>query len=209
MIKIEENLRNRSHFEQAIDFHAVERRKRAEALFSTSQIPTRHAGFKNPVDGPWHDSLMAVTTKLGSGCIYVILGTRGTGKTQLAVSLVRFNSFERLESSLYVKALDVFVALREAYRKDGDSESKIIKHFTKPSLLIIDAMEERGETPFEDRLLNHIIDKRYDNLTDTILITNQTPEAFAQSAGPSIISRIHETGDKIVCDWKSFRSQAR
>lgn len=178
-----------------------------ESLFAASQVPARHSTFEKPLQGPWLDSLVKVGDRLGSGFIYAVLGTRGTGKTQLAVSLVRQNSFERYKSSLYVKALDVFIALREAYRKDGDSESKIIKQFTKPSLLIIDAMEERGDTPFEDRLLNHIIDKRYDNLTDTLLITNQTPEAFATSAGPSIVSRIHETGDKIICDWESYRKR--
>jgi DNA replication protein DnaC len=208
MKKVNESLEKRFRSEPTLDHQAVEKQKTGESLFSASQIPARHAEFKNPSSGPWLASLEKVWGKIGSGCIYAILGQRGAGKTQLAVSLVRLNSFERRKSSLYVKALDIFVALREAYRKDGDSESKIIKHFTKPSLLIIDAMEERGETPFEDRLLNHIIDKRYDNLTDTILITNQTADAFAASAGPSIVSRIHETGDKIICDWKSFRSRS-
>jgi DNA replication protein DnaC len=98
------------------------------------------------------------------------------------------------------------MALREAYRKDGVTEAEVVRRYVEPTLLIIDAMEVRGETAFEDRLLDHIIDKRYDNMSDTLLITNQTAEAFKNSAGPSIVSRIHETGRKIECVWPSFRS---
>lgn len=204
MKKIAENLKNISRFDQEFA-ESIERDRVSKTLFEQSEIPARHAKTETPANGPWSDSFSKVSGSLGSGFIYAVLGTRGTGKTQLAVSLVRQNSYERQKSSLYVKALDIFIALREGFRKDGETESKIIKHFTKPSLLIIDAMEERGETPFEDRLLNHIIDKRYDNLRDTVLISNQTAEAFSASAGPSIVSRIHETGDKIICDWPSFR----
>ncbi len=157
-----------------------------------------------PTEGKWLEVYNTLEKALGTGFIYVLTGNRGTGKTQLGTSLIR-KSCKLVEPALYTKALDIFISLREAYRKDGDSESKIIKYFTSPDLLVIDAMEERGETSFEDRLLNHIIDKRYDSVRDTLLITNQTGEAFAESAGPSIISRIHETGGKIVCDWESFR----
>lgn len=179
---------------------------RQESLWNASGVPLRHSEFVIPTDGDWRKSFDALKGKIGSGFLYVVMGNRGTGKTQLGTALIE-TACGGLKTCLYVKALDVFIALREAYRKDGDAESQVIKRFIAPDLLIIDAMEERGETAFEDRLLNHIIDKRYDNLDDTLLITNQTPDAFVASAGPSIVSRIHETGDKIVCDWTSFRSK--
>lgn len=184
-----------------------ENRERALSLWRASSVPARHAHeFSLPTEGPWLDALLGLKGRLGSGFLCVALGNRGTGKTQIGTCLIRA-ACGNLQSALYVKALDIFIALREGYRKEGDSEKAIISRFVQPEFLVIDAMEERGETPFEDRLLNHIIDKRYDNMADTLLITNQTPEAFAASAGPSIISRIHETGDKIVCDWDSFRKR--
>lgn len=190
----------------------VERAERQEArkadLWRNSGVPARHQDFLQPEgDSEWLQALHRLETVLGSGFLFVAMGTRGTGKTQLGTCLVR-TACNNLRTARYVKALDIFIALREAYRKDGPSESSIVDQFIGPDLLVIDAMEERGETPFENRLLNHIIDRRYDNLDDTLLITNQAIEAFADSVGPSIVSRIHETGDKIVCNWESFRRKA-
>lgn len=176
-------------------------------LWEASCVPARHAGFVLPTEGPWRAAYDRLKVKVGTGFLYVVMGNRGTGKTQLGTAMIGRTCYKHNRKALYVKAIDIFIALREAYRKDGDAESKVINRFVYPDLLVIDAMEERGETAFEDRLLNHIIDKRYDNCDDTLLITNQTPEAFATSAGPSIVSRIHETGDKVVCDWESFRKK--
>jgi DNA replication protein DnaC len=217
--RITENFQNRSLSDEEAETRdaklqrerdeAAERQRKeeAQALWNRSGVPARHSGFDMPKVGPWRDAYVGLREKLGTGFLYVVMGNRGTGKTQLGTCLIGRQCFKHNCSGMYIKALDVFIALREAYRKDGDAESAVINRFVRPDLLVIDAMEERGETAFEDRLLNHIIDKRYDNCCDTLLITNQTPEAFATSAGPSIISRIHETGDKIVCDWDSFRKK--
>lgn len=188
---------------------AQERHRLTEGkrLWDASGVPLRHAEFKLPEVGAWREAYDGLKAKIGTGFLYVVMGNRGTGKTQLGTALIGATCYKKNKVGMYVKAIDIFIALREAYRKDGDAESKVINRFVYPDLLVIDAMEERGETAFEDRLLNHIIDKRYDNLDDTLLITNQTPEAFTASAGPSIVSRIHETGDKIVCDWTSFRQK--
>lgn len=143
---------------------------------------------------------------VGTGAIIALLGTRGTGKTQMAVCLAQYACFQGL-SAMYAKAIDVFIRLRESYR-DDKSESGVIMEFCKPSLLVIDAMENRGETDFEDRLLNHIIDRRYDNMVDTILITNQVQDVFQAMIGPSIVDRICENGGYIECTWGSFRGQS-
>jgi DNA replication protein DnaC len=66
-------------------------------------------------------------------------------------------------------------------------------------------MQERGETPWEDRLLTHLIDRRYASEKDTLLITNQSKESFIQSIGPSAASRIVEVGGIVTCDWPSYR----
>jgi hypothetical protein len=50
-----------------------------------------------------------------------------------------------------------------------------------------------------------LLDRRYDNLNSTVLIANQDKAAFAASVGDSIVSRIHETGESIECNWPSFR----
>jgi DNA replication protein DnaC len=197
------------HEKRIQDNEAQAKENKKAGLWRNSGVPARHRDFLLPEgDSDWLNAFHRLEAGLGSGFLFVAMGTRGTGKTQLGTCLVR-SACNAFKSAQYVKALDIFIALRESYRKDGPSESSVVEQFIKPDLLVIDAMEERGETPFENRLLNHIIDRRYDNLDDTLLITNQAIDAFADSVGPSIVSRIHETGDKIVCDWNSFRSKPK
>lgn len=135
----------------------------------------------------------------------VLAGKRGTGKTQLGVEAIRSYCWESLQAK-YTKAIDVFLSIREGMAEK--SERHAVKPYLTPSLLVIDAMEERGETSWEDRMLGYILDRRYDSMLDTILITNQTKERFAESAGASVVSRIHEAGAVIECDWDSFREKA-
>jgi len=62
-----------------------------------------------------------------------------------------------------------------------------------------------NETKYEDDKLTHIMDKRYDAMLPTMLITNVTRQDFAAQLSPSIISRIRETGGGIECNWDSYR----
>ena len=101
-----------------------------------------------------------------------------------------------------------FLDVREAMRSNEKSEKTAIRSFSLPRLLVIDAMEVRGETDFENRILDYVIDLRYDSGMDTILISNQTKEEFSKSVGPSIISRVHQVGDTIECNWPSFRGKS-
>ncbi len=180
--------------------------EKSRVLWSEAKVPARHGDFLKtlPTSGPWADANTELMNLIGSGFICVLLGNRGTGKTQMAVKAIH-ESCRLQRPASYVKAMQIFLDIRDSFGTER-SEKASVARYTAPSLLVIDAMEERGETSFEDRILNHIIDVRYDSLKDTILVTNQTPDAFSQSAGPSIVSRIHETGKRIECNWPSFRS---
>ena len=50
-----------------------------------------------------------------------------------------------------------------------------------------------------------IIDDRYRNMRDTILITNDRPDEFVKQAGESIASRVKECGQVIVLKGKDYR----
>jgi DNA replication protein DnaC len=90
-------------------------------------------------------------------------------------------------------------------REVGGSEKEAVREFTRPYFLVIDAYEVRGETAFENRILDHVIDLRYDAMKPTLIISNDTPEKFSQSVGLSIIDRIKETGGIVEMNWGSFR----
>jgi DNA replication protein DnaC len=75
--------------------------------------------------------------------------------------------------------------------------------------LIIDEAQVRGETKFEDDLLTTLIDKRYDGVRATMLITNLGRKEFAATLSPSIISRIEQIGCGIECNWQSYRTKTK
>lgn len=187
-----------------------DRARAAESLrrrMAMAAFPARHAERELTGGLEWNAALAGLRSRVGTGFLVALLGKRGAGKTQLAVEVLR-GRIEDGHTGRYVKAMDMLIRFREAFRKDGPSESEVLEEFHKPSVLVIDAMEERAETQFEDRMISHLIDLRYDAMLDTILISNQAKESFADAIGKSAVSRLIETGEVIECTWESFRKKS-
>lgn len=179
-------------------------------------VPERHAVNLRQThgNGPWRDCYAKIGSQVGQGFLIALIGPRGVGKTQLAVGLAvqvlaEDREFRRDESKMvrYVKALDMFRAIRATFGGGEQSEIQVVESFTRPRLLVIDEAHERAGSEFEGRTLTNIIDHRYDAMRDTLIISNATKEQFGRDLGPSIVSRIQETGECIVCDWPSFRNR--
>lgn len=172
---------------------------------SNANVPERH--IRN-VDGEYAAEWASVRDKMldqiGGGFAFALLGNRGTGKTQLGVHLI-VQSARLGRTCLYAKAMDFFLTVRATYKSETQTELEAIEAFTEPGILVLDELQVRGETEFEDRMLTYMLDKRYDAMRDTILIANLTEKAFRESMGYSISDRLVETGGVIECNWKSFR----
>lgn len=179
------------------------------SLWRESRITDRHKLFKpENSEGPeWNEQWEKLKSVIGTGIVAVIIGNRGAGKSQMAVCAIRECCKRLLKSARYEKAMNFFLDVRKTYKDNSTfmSESDVVEDYCKPSLLVIDAVENRSESSFENLLLNHLVDLRYDRMLDTLLIGNLTEQQFATSMGPSIVDRIHECGIKIICNWQSFR----
>jgi DNA replication protein DnaC len=137
--------------------------------------------------------------------LIALVGGRGPGKTQMAVELMRDVTAQK-KSAFYTTATEFFVRVKSSYRDDGQkAEGEILKTLRKYRLLVIDEIGKRAETQWENNLLFELINGRYNDMTDTVVIDNNEPEKFAESVGPSIASRINETGGIVHCVWPSFR----
>jgi len=137
--------------------------------------------------------------------IAVILGPRGTGKTQLAVNAIRDRIFHTPFSALYITAADLFDSLRKDVADGG--HGKTLRRFSQVGLLVIDELQESWDTKYEMTELTRLMDKRYSEMLPTILVSNLTDEGFRRRVGPSIVSRIQEGGLMLPCMWPSFRAQ--
>ena len=187
-------------------FEANERMRRVQFLFSKSNAPRRQLELISPDrSGEWGRVESRMIKKLGSGFLIALIGVRGCGKTQLAVELMRLET-KRLREARYVTALEFFLKLRASYRKNASaSEAEVLDDYATPSLLVIDEIARRGETDFENNFLFGLIDRRYRDVSDTIIISNQERAEFCTSIGPSLSSRMQETGGIIECAWQSYR----
>ncbi len=195
------------------EWKAWEREQAARALrekgveyLSKSNIPARHRNVppQELTGAPWLKLKTKVVNRLGDGIIVALVGRRGAGKTQLAVEVAKAAAMAG-KRPLYSTAMEFFLAIKESYRETGGSERRVIESYVVPALLVLDEVQERGETAWEDRLLTHLVDRRYQAQKDTILISNQNREAFLAAIGDSISSRIVEAGGVAVCDWESYR----
>jgi DNA replication protein DnaC len=191
-------------------FTQDEANRRAEQigrLWRESNVPSRHrdkaASFTGP--GEWSAKRDIAQNIVDRGGIVALIGKRGAGKTQLAVDLIRGACFA-VKSGCYLKAMDFFMSLRATFKPDsGSDEQHVLERLASYVLLTIDNVDRRGSTEWEDRLLAHLIDKRYDRCAATILIANLDEAAFSHHMGPDIVDRIREGGGLIVADWGSFR----
>lgn len=167
--------------------------------------PRRHVDFAPAVTGPWGDAFTKLSKRLGSGFLVALIGTRGNGKTQIGVELMKVST-DNLKSARFTTATRFFMAMKSTYRKDSEeTEAGVLATFCKPSLLVIDEAARRAETTWENNLLFELLNDRYNALKDTIMICNMGRAEFEQSLGASLVSRMNETGGIIECNWPSFR----
>lgn len=157
---------------------------------------------KTPAIGPeWHAAFDQAKDCLDVRGILCLYGNRGAGKTRMAAELAL-----HVGSSRYRTAQRLFLEIRDSYRKNSArSEMDIVDELVAADLLVLDEIQERGETAFEDRKLTHIIDARYMHNKPTILISNLDKQGLAESLGNSAVDRIRENGKAIEFSWPSYR----
>ena len=186
-------------------------------------FPSRHKRDLTLCGEEWQSAYQKALRICESGGMVVAHGKRGTGKTQIAYEIARNANFKnthhkpvyrdgfclqsKARSCVYIKAMDIFIELKSAFKSSDTTEKQIIDKLVEAVFLVIDEAHVRGDTKFEDDKLTHIIDKRYDAMRATMLITNLDKRDFAEQLSPSIKSRLLEVGGGIECNWESFRKQ--
>ena len=187
-------------------------------------FPSRYEDAPEATGDTWLAHYAQALATVDQGGIVVMYGAHGTGKTRMAWELARkcsskdatvsvggigWNTSKRDRPAIYTTAVGLFREIRGTYSKDAEfSEAQVIKKHTEAGLLVIDEMQERGKTEFEDRELTSIIDERYAHERPTILITNYTREKLAASLSPAVLDRIRENGCGLNFNWTSFRKQS-
>ena len=155
----------------------------------------------------------AHTALSNAGSCVVLVGPRGTGKTQLATELGLLMHQDEQLTQKYTTLSGLLQDEKDSWNKppqlDGfNRPTSPLKKAKEVGLLVLDEIQEVAGTDWEMSQLVRIFDERYGAMKRTVLISNLMPDAMQKFVGPSIWSRISETGLLVLCggeDWGSFR----
>jgi len=200
-------------------------RPKLPSLMTVHGWPKRYVDPIEPEGGDWKATFAMALPYVEKGGIVMFHGPRGPGKTRMAAEIARMSRFPADEvkgkgpdgapqaikrTAVYRTAMEFFVEVRSSYNRTSDvTEKAIIDFLANVGLLVLDELQERGDTKFEDRLLTHLIDRRYGAMLPTILIANYTKEEFTAALGQSVISRYQECGQRFEFTWSSYRGVKR
>lgn len=166
--------------------------------------------------------------KQGSSLIFT--GGPGCGKTMIALSMVPgiirainektddqiIKDYEDQYTEIsvigqaackYVNVYDLFSEIKATYNKSSlETEADVMSKYCNARLLILDEVGVQLGTDFEASILFRIINKRYENMKPTFIISNLAEKDLSDYIGQRTIDRFYENhGAVFVFDWESHR----
>jgi DNA replication protein DnaC len=137
-------------------------------------------------------------------------GNNGTGKTHLAMCLAK-------DGATYRRLPDIFREVRSSYSDvsryipsanlalSGNSESEVLDNYGDCKLLIVDEIGRQKFSDFELNLFFEIIDRRWNNMLPTTIITNLTATEFSELYSLAILDRLRPV--EVRFNWESMRGE--
>lgn len=143
------------------------------------------------------------------GGFLVFGGSAGTGKSHLALSIAQ--SVLTRGTAMYMNAVDLVRRVRSTWHRDSEMTETAMMDMlgSQLDLLVIDEVGLQRGSDDEHLILFEIINRRYQDLRPTILLTNVTGAAFVDFMGPRLISRLHERAQFVAFKWPDHRSKVR
>jgi len=117
-------------------------------------------------------------------------GSAGTGKTHLAVALLKHRGLDR---GSFTTVPGLLLEIRSSFKDHAEcSEESIIDHYSAAKPLVMDDLGVEKASEFAMQTLYLIIDHRYANLNPPIITSNLSLGEIANKVGDRIASRIAE-----------------
>ncbi|MBP7527128.1 MAG: ATP-binding protein [Syntrophorhabdaceae bacterium] len=130
----------------------------------------------------------------------VLTGDTGTGKTHLAVGvlreLVRNGHIRYADDARFVPVPELLADIRACYRPGGPDERDIMDRYSRLKYLVLDDLGAEKTSEWSISTLYLIIDRRYRDMRPTIVTTNLSMKEIPAILGQRISSRL--TGGKII-----------
>lgn len=138
-------------------------------------------------------------THYADGRCLILSGTVGTGKTHLAIAILKDAVEKQGYTGKYWTVNGLLQVIRSSYEKDsGFSESDVIASVTDTHLLVLDEVGATKQSEFEMATLFNIINSRYEWKLPTIIISNLGPKQIGEAMGERCFDRLREGGGECL-----------
>ncbi|MBC2655075.1 ATP-binding protein [Pseudomonas sp. MSSRFD41] len=139
----------------------------------------------------------------------LLTGNVGCGKTHLATAIVRTVVADRATALIVPAGEIVSIAQGSMVPGAGYTDYDVVRHLGALDLLVIDEVGCQKGSEYELRLLHSIIDRRYQAVLPTVLISNLGPEGLKAYIGDRALDRLRQNGGKALgFTWPSMRATA-
>lgn len=145
-----------------------------------------------------------------AGRSLILSGNVGTGKTHLASGMVQQVIRKFSATALIVSAAEIIRIAKGAMVRGADyTERDVISELASLDLLVIDEIGAQKGSEYELGLLHEIIDRRYQLVLPTVVVSNLPANALSQFIGDRALDRLRQNGGQAVgFSWSSMRATA-
>ncbi len=213
--KISENL------ERAKEAVRLGRSPRANADMG---IPPRYGGrtlgsFAFDVEAASRRAAFAKEALLRGESVF-LTGATGSGKTHLAIGLMREWCAENLKESdegrlyhskgppLFVPSVELLGSIKRAW-DEGASEHAVTERYLRTPLLVIDDLGAEKASDWSRQVFYLIIDRRYRDRTQVIITSNLDMGRLTKTLDDRVASRLCEMGVTLGTGPTDYRVEGR
>ena len=205
------------------------RQKRAalESRIGAACIPARFADYSFDTFPAANDRARTVCQQLRTyanrwqsmktkGISVLLIGTQGTGKTGLSISVANHVINVENGTAMFMSAYGAVRHQRDTWGRRGRTEREALDDLLAPDLLVLDEVGASTGTDGETAMLFEVLNGRYAERKPTILLSNLPMEDYESptgkrpglrtTLGPRVIDRFRDDGGfTVACDWPSLR----
>jgi len=175
--------------------------ERIKYLLEIADIPARYknADFKG-INKKQEALVSALREAYNSKRDFVLYGNIGTGKTHIACGMIR----ALVNKGVHAKYSTQFKILECYYRKNFTEFDKYIE----ADFLVIDEVGKNDLAEWQKIQLDELLSERYNQLRQTLIITNQTKEGLREILSDRVIDRLRDNNaTAYILDGNSLRGK--